>query len=92
MIQLNRTTIWKDFSQYVFKYMALKVCSLKYFEQCISPATGMPICHTSMHLSSVGSSVVRKKQRLRIMVRIIYMLAERVQTVVLARHYDPNFS
>ncbi len=25
MIQLNRTTIWKDFSQYITKYMALKV-------------------------------------------------------------------
>ncbi len=35
MIQLNRTTIWKDFSQYVPKYKALKICPLKYFEQCI---------------------------------------------------------
>ncbi len=25
MIQLNRTTIWKDFSQYISKYMALKI-------------------------------------------------------------------
>ncbi len=24
MIQLNGTTIWKDFSQYISKYMALK--------------------------------------------------------------------
>ena len=35
MIQLNRTTIWKDFSQYISKYMALKIYSLKYFEQCM---------------------------------------------------------
>ncbi len=34
MIQLNRTTIWKDFSQYISTYMALKICSLNYFEQC----------------------------------------------------------
>ncbi len=25
MIQLNRTTIWKNFSQYISKYMALKI-------------------------------------------------------------------
>ncbi len=36
MIQLNRTTIWNDFSQYISKYMALKIWSLKYFEKCIS--------------------------------------------------------
>ena len=35
LIQLNRTTIWKDFSQYTSKYMALKICSLKHFEPCI---------------------------------------------------------
>ena len=35
MIRLNRTTIWKDFSQYISKYMALKVWSPKCFEQCI---------------------------------------------------------
>ncbi len=35
MSQLNRTVICKDFSQYISKYMALKICSLKYFEQCI---------------------------------------------------------
>ncbi len=33
--QLNRTTIWKDFSQYISKCIVLKICSLKYFEQCI---------------------------------------------------------
>ncbi len=33
-IQLNRTTIWKNFSQCISKYMALKIWSLKYFEQC----------------------------------------------------------
>ncbi len=36
MIRLNRTIIWKDFSQYISKYMALKVWSLKCFEQCTS--------------------------------------------------------
>ncbi len=35
MIQLKRTTTWKDFPQYISKYMALKICSLKYFQQCI---------------------------------------------------------
>ncbi len=36
MIQLNRPKIWKDCSQYIFKYMAFKICFLKYFEQCSS--------------------------------------------------------
>ena len=35
MIQLNRTTIWTYFSQYIYKYMALKLWSLKCFEQYI---------------------------------------------------------
>ncbi len=35
MIQLDRTTIWNDFSQSISKYMALKIGSLKYFEQRI---------------------------------------------------------
>ncbi len=39
LIQLNRTTIWTDFSQYISKYMALNICSLKYLEQCITPGT-----------------------------------------------------
>ncbi len=34
MIQLNKTTIWKDFNQYISEHMALKTCSLKYSEQC----------------------------------------------------------
>ncbi len=34
LIELNVTTIWRDFSQYIYKYMVLKFCSLKYFEQC----------------------------------------------------------
>ncbi len=25
MLQVNNTTIWKDFSQYISKYMALKI-------------------------------------------------------------------
>ena len=32
MIQL--TTVWKDFPQNIYKYMALKIYSLKYFEPC----------------------------------------------------------
>ncbi len=28
MIQLNLTTIRKDFSQYIYKYTVLKICSL----------------------------------------------------------------
>ena len=35
MITLNVTTILKDFSQYIYKYMVLKICFLKYFEPCI---------------------------------------------------------
>ena len=34
MIQLNMTKIWKGFPQCIYKYMVLKICSLKYFEQC----------------------------------------------------------
>ncbi len=35
MIQLNRTTSGRFFSQYISEDMAFKICSLKYFEQCI---------------------------------------------------------
>ena len=37
VIQLSMTAIWKIFSQYIFfyKYMVMKICALKYFEQCI---------------------------------------------------------
>ncbi len=45
MIQLNRTTIWKDFSQYISKYMALKIWYLKYFEQCIKNRSGTYLSH-----------------------------------------------
>ncbi len=43
-IPLNRTTIWKDFSQYISKYMALKVRSLKFFEQCMLSPNNLDIC------------------------------------------------
>ncbi len=45
--RLNRTTIWKDFSQHISKYMALKVWSLNCFKQCISwytSVTGLTQC------------------------------------------------
>ena len=42
MIQLSMTTIWTDFSQYIYfifinKYMVFKICLLKYryVEQCM---------------------------------------------------------
>ncbi len=34
MIQLNKTTIWTGFAQYIYECMVLKIGSLKYFEQC----------------------------------------------------------
>ena len=34
MIQLNLTIIWKNFSQYLRKYMVFKICSLKCFQRC----------------------------------------------------------
>ncbi len=35
MSQLNLTTIWKNFCQNIDRYMVVKICSLKYFEQRI---------------------------------------------------------
>ncbi len=50
MIQLNRTTIWKNFPQYISKYMALKIWSLKYFEQCSTGPDPVSLNYWSMYI------------------------------------------